>query len=214
MAVDCLNTYTLDSMLSTFSKYSKKRWLAKEKSILAVILFHSLLHLHGSSWLSRDWRVEHITFLHKQKLILDNAFRFRLEQPYISAAITFSLSNLQDPKTLGSYDPSIPNLLALGIILLELHLNASLDTANATSMEEVQVKALKAQMRCSDEMESLYYEALKFCLYPSAPPPSGAGERSFEDAKFRAHYYRHVVIPLEDNLSDRFEVTQKDLDSL
>ena len=214
VTVDSHHAHTLDSLFSTFSHYSRKRWLAKEKAILAVILSHSLLHLNGTLWLSQDWKAEHISFLHQQKLVLDQAFRFRLKQPYISAAVVFPQQTSRDLETLGSHDPSISNLLALGIMLLELHLNASLDTANITSIEEIQVIALKAQMRCCDEMESSYYEALKFCLYPSAPPPSGAGECSFTDARFRDHYYRHVIVPLEDNLSNRFQVTQRDLENL
>ena len=66
-------TVTLDSLLLIFSQYSRKRWLAKEKAIFAVILSYSLLQLEGSQWLDKDWRAEHISFLRDHNVSPANA---------------------------------------------------------------------------------------------------------------------------------------------
>ena len=204
---------TLDSLLTAFSQYSRKRWLAKEKAILAVILSHSLLQLQGSQWLNSDWRAEHVSFLRHNSISPANARSFGLEQPYLSANITPSKDSQtivrDEPTQSGSYGHPMPSLLALGVLLLELHQDASIET---TTMEDLQTKSLKLLMSCSDEMERTYYDVISFCLFLSPAPPTS--ERTFEDARFRDHYYQQVIIPLEDILTENFEISKNDLEKL
>ena len=207
---------TLESLLAAFSEYSRKRWLAKEKAILAVILSHSLLQLQGSEWLSKDWRSEHISFLRDRDVSPATARSFGLEKPYLSADI----NHFGDPRAIirdenapsRSHGHPIPSLLALGVILLELHQDASIETNNTASAEDLQTKSLKVLMSCSDEMEKAYYDVISFCLFLSPAPPTS--ERTFEDAKFRDHYYQQVIVPLEDILTENFEFSKKDLEKL
>ena len=206
---------TLDSLLVAFSKYSRKRWLAKEKAILAVILSHSLLQLQGSEWLSRNWRAEHVSFLRDRDVSPAIARSFGLEQPYLSADIKHS----EDPRAAVPDEPTprsnshpVPSLLALGVILLELHQDASIETNVTASAEDLQIKAMKILMSCSDEIGKAYYDVISFCLFLS-PAPS-TSERTFEDAKFREHYYQQVIVPLEDILTENFEFSKKDLEKL
>lgn len=201
---------TLEKLLLQFPQYYNKRWLAKEKAILAVILAHSLLQLHESEWLHRSWNKKHISFLRDRGFNFTKPARFNLERPYVSTQI----SKLEVPVEFGPANDSIslanhpvPSLLALGVLLLELHLNRAID-AEPTDLRSHLLELLH---ECGDDMtmEASYHQVMCFCIYLSPLPPSRAS-RSFDDAGFRDWYYHQVIEPLEDILRENFEVGQED----
>ena len=207
-------TYTLDSLLLAFSEYPRNRrarWLDKEKAMLTVILSHSLLQLDGSQWLKRDWRTEQISFFQDEEISIAKNTRFKLDHPYVSAEI---MAPRGPPKKRGGPFPKsrghpIPSLLALGVILIELHLNGPIETAGVPNpMDDLQFWAMAILRDCRDEMEPFYHDVITFCLWPPG------GECAFENSSFRDDYYQKVVVPLEDELTGRFEFSKKDLAKL
>ena len=211
--------YTLKALLDAASLHRKEpKWLAREKRILSVILCHSLLHLEGTHWLHREWCADSITLCQDQELSLVKAPRFRLNQPYVSGEIIaaeVSLStNARDLALSEPHGHPIPSLLNLGIILLELYLNGPLESVTDVERSaNIQLWAISILGSCREDkdMESSYYNAIQFCLWPPSPP---AGTCSFENAKFRDDYYQKVVVPLEDALTEGFDFTKEEMAAL
>ena len=142
---------TLQSILSESPQYLKKRWLAKEKAILAVVLAHSLLQLHESTWLRRYWTTEHISFLIDKDFTFTKSSRFALKSPYVSTLIKeTALTNdaMADANQLKQIHHPIPTLMALGIVLLELHLNATITASNGSSTGDLRARALEVLDEC------------------------------------------------------------------
>ena len=199
---------TLQSILSEFPQYLKKRWLAKEKAILAVILAHSLLQLHESIWLRRYWTTEHISFLIDKDFAFTKTSRFALKSPCVSTQIkqaALSNSEMADTGQLKQMNHPIPTLMALGIVLLELHLNATITGSIGSSTGDLRSRALEVLDECYDEMTDNYHQAICFCIFLLPASPSRAS-RSFDNPEFRDWYYQQVITPLETNLSDNFDI--------
>ena len=205
--------YTLSWLLSTVPRYSKKKWLAKEKATLAVILPYSLLQLYDSQWLTPYWDAKQISFVQDQELSFSDDTRFELKQPYVSADITPPGQAAMYQTRSKPYDYTNSGLLALGIILLELHLDKPLETANTTSSDDTFEKALKGLRSCfDDEMNRDYRNVISFCLLRTPLPPTG--NCTFDDAIFRDWYYGHVITPLETILMTQYEISKNDLAAL
>lgn len=203
---------TLERLLSQFPQYYNKRWLAKEKAILAVVLAHSLLQLHESEWLHRYWSKRHISFLRDRGFNFTKSARFNLERPYVSTKISrfeapceFEPAN--DSISLANHP--VPSLLALGVLLLELHLNSSIDVEPTNLRSHL----LELLHECGDDITMVpsYHQVICFCIYLSPLPPTRTS-RSFDNAGFRDWYYHQVIEPLEDILHENFEVGQEDWD--
>ncbi|MCJ1316945.1 hypothetical protein MMC15_002266 [Xylographa vitiligo] len=199
---------TLQSILSEFPQYLKKRWLAKEKAILAVVLAHSLLQLHESIWLRRYWTTEHISFLIDKDFAFTKTSRFALKSPCVSTQIkqaALSNSEMADTGQLKQMNHPIPTLMALGIVLLELHLNATITGSIGSSTGDLRSRALEVLDECYDEMTDNYHQDICFCIFLLPASPSRAN-RSFDNPEFRDWYYQQVITPLETNLSDNFDI--------
>ena len=104
-------------------------------------------------------------------------------------------------------------LIALGVILLELYLNRSIHEDdkdnNGALSHEIRYMAIDLLEENADNitMTLEYYRAIQFCLFPTPDPHSR--QVSLDDAGFRELYYKEVIVPLEENLSSRFEITDK-----
>lgn len=107
---------------------------SKAKAKLAVVLAHSLLQLHESEWLCRNWGKEHILFLRNGGVTFVPSAGFGLDRPYVSTGLFPSKAPYQGPpdnETFKNTSHPIPSLMALGIVVLELHLNASIESRPA-----------------------------------------------------------------------------------
>jgi hypothetical protein len=205
---------SLTTVMSRLQLYEKKKWLHREKSILAVTLAYSLLRLHDSPWLETSWSSDSISFIDDQSN--HSADRFQLRRPFTRSQVKATPtcpSICSSSSTLLPVRPTRRNahLHALGVVLLELYLNRSIEpdvadqiaTYGSADYRGVAIDLLEEH---SDEyaMTAEYNRAIRFCLSPHPNPYSGSF--SFEDQGFREIFYNEVIVNLEDNFKARFEV--------
>ena len=200
---------SLCDVMTRLKIYNHKRWLHKEKAILAVILSYSLLQLHNSSWLQQIWDSESIGFLglgQGGNVCTSPDTRYKLRRPYTRAVVAQKV-----PESSSSQPNPVrrnAHLHALGIVLLELYLNHSIkDGLDATGTVDSRSLAQDLLEEHSDDisMTAEYLRAIRFCLSPHPNPYSGSF--SFDDKGFREVFYSEVIAMLEDHLSSQFEVS-------
>jgi hypothetical protein len=198
---------SLCEVMANLKLYDRKRWLHREKAILAVILAYSLLQLHESSWWQTLWNSRSIAFLGLGAADLavcrSPDQRIRLRRPFTRSTIP-GAGSLESP---GPKQRKNAHLHALGVVLLELYLNRSIkDDVDAQGGSDYRGVAQDLLEEHSDDMNMTaeYLRAVQFCLSPHPNPYSGSF--SFEDEGFRELFYSEVISLLEDNLTARFDV--------
>ena len=200
---------SLCDVMTRLKIYDRKRWLHKEKAILAVILSYSLLQLHNSSWLQQRWDSDSIGLLGLSqvgRLSASPDTRYKLRRPYTRAIVADRAS--ESPSSQPSTVRRNAHLHALGIVLLELYLNGSIkDGIDGTGAVDSRSLAQDLLEEHSDDisMTAGYLRAIRFCLSPHPNPYSGSF--SFDDRGFREVFYSEVIAMLEDHLSSQFEVS-------
>lgn len=194
---------TLSDLMADFQLYDHKRWLHREKAILAVVLAYSMLQLHESSWWQSMWDSNGISFHGLGSPTKGADQRLRLRRPYTRSRVAEAAAS-PSPEPPASRNA---HLHALGIVLLELYLNRSIKAeADAKGTQDYCGVAQELLRDHIDDMNMTpeYSRAIRFCLTPSPNPRSGLF--SFEDHGFRELFYDEVISALEDNLTSRFEV--------
>lgn len=203
---------SLASVMSKLHLYEHKKWLHREKSILAVTLAYSLLRLHQSPWLQAQWDSNSISFIEEQTGQATE--RFKLRRPFTRSQVSSAAICCQaaDTKPLRRN----AHLHALGVVLLELYLNRSIEadvqaqiqTYGSADYRGVAIDLLEEH---ADDMAMTieYNRATRFCLSPHPNPFSGSF--GFEDQGFREIFYNEVIVNLEDNLRARFEVADNEV---
>ncbi|KAI9737417.1 MAG: hypothetical protein M1834_009571 [Cirrosporium novae-zelandiae] len=166
------------------------------KRRLAVTFAHSLLQLHESYWLSKEWNKNHIFFFYGASGTLD------FQRPYLSTVFTEDTAANKQSVDLSRFHRS-PSILALGILLIEIHTERLIESfrtgaeqqeANGNTDWLVANRVVKRLEDCSLS----YRDAIQACLDTPWIP---AGQRvSLEDAATRAGLYQDVIEPLENEL--------------
>ncbi len=203
---------SLETLFPFFAQFANKKWLIREKLIFAVISAYSALQLHDSPWLQSGLTSKQLFFPERGALFIaatateaGNA----LGQPYISSDVWGT------PQILPTASRTHRNihLLSLGIMLLELHLNRPVQSHN-TDLAALKLQAMDLLQEHYDDssLSQCYYEAVRFCLFPKPDPSTRLIE--FSDQGFREMYYREVILPLEEELHENFEIGQKFWDDL
>lgn len=202
---------SLTEVMSRLQIYDHKRWLHREKSILAVTLAYSMLQLHESPWLQTQWNSDTIAFLDESSICTCANEQFKLRRPFTRSQVTPPPSpSLNSSTTNPSARKPLrrnAHLHALGVVLLELYLSRSIEpdviAQGGTDYRGVAQDLLEEH---SDDMAMTagYLRAVRFCLSPHPNPYSGSF--SFEDSGFREIFYSEVIGMLEENLMARFEV--------
>lgn len=202
--VDCM--LTLTEVMDKFQIYDHKRWLHKEKAILAVVLAHSLPQVHESSWWQSLWDANSISFLGADPSQVTSSSdpdqRIQLRRP-------FTMSNVAQAQRSSALSNSKPHrnahLHALGIVLLEIYLNQPISILAAGNADFRSVASNLLDEHSDDiTMTSEFLCATRFCLHPSPNPTSGSF--SFHDKGFREMFYEHVILELETHLASVFKV--------
>lgn len=203
---------SLEALFPAFVPIANKKWLMREKLILAVISAYSTLQLHDSPWLQSGLSSKKLFFSESGAQFSAAAASEAgnaLRQPYISSDIWGT------PQTLSTIAPTHRNrnLLSLGIMLLELHLNQSVQCQD-TGQAALQLQAIDLLQEHYDDysLSPCYYEAVRFCLFPK--PDRSTRLMEFYDQGFREMYYRKVISPLEEELHEKFEIGPKFWDDL
>lgn len=173
------------------------------KRRLALILADSLLRLGESHWPRSGWNKGQITFFYESTNSLD------YQRPYVTPSF--------DDVNADHGDVNIhmfhrnPSILALGILLIEIHTGNPIETyrqpqdltdgqeANANTDWIVADRVVKSLDDCSIG----YRGAIQACLDTPWMP---AGSRvSLEDPETRNGVYSEIVRPLEDELEYLFK---------
>jgi hypothetical protein len=207
---------SLEHILSDIAPYNHKRWVAREKAILAVILAYSLLQLHEIPWLPPEWNTRHISFLNNK--IHHNSpkppdYEVQLRSPYINKRLmmvaTDSLASISAAGS-GRTTHRNPCLLALGVLLLELYLNRTIEEdlkRNSDSDTRSVALAILDDISDNSDLTFEYQEAVRFCLSPTPDPFSRS--YSFKDPGFREQYYDRVIIMLECHLGSKCQINER-----
>jgi len=189
--------------LNTLFQDPRRKLTLKQRRTLAVVLAHAILHYCESPWITEDWNKEHVNFF-----LTNNVPD--LGKPYLSTH--FRATNPGPPSvTDNMYTHPNPALLALGILLVELH--------SCKSIEELEselgdgdgnwVTAERQLDRMKDNVFQGYTNAIQACLNIDY---FGLDDRpSLNDDRFRKLVIEKVVVPLEDELKIGFSVTPESL---
>ncbi|RYP73217.1 hypothetical protein DL769_004276 [Monosporascus sp. CRB-8-3] len=172
------------------------------KRRLAVIFAHSLLQLHDSHWLRNGLDKRHIFFFCDSKGTPD------FQRPYLSTMF------IEDSAGVLAEKPDLPrfhrnkSILALGILLIELHAGRCIESfRTASNLQEINMNtdwlvADHVVKTLEDECSFGYRYAVQACLDTHWIP---AGQRvSLEDVATRSGLYQDVIEPLEEELSFLF----------
>lgn len=174
----------------------EKRWPETAKWALAVILAWSLHHLYGGPWVRGGWSRENIVFFR-------SGSRIPL-RPFLGVS---DIQKCKDPKpgevfSLHRY----PEILELGVILLELHLGQRLEDfldldRELSGARDFFLHAMKAFACQKEHIFSLRYRnAIDACLRPD---PKLGMNPTIQDV--RALLFQYVVKPLEEELTSNFK---------
>lgn len=213
-----LELLDLSSVMSRLSLDKDKKWVHRESSILAVILAvilaYSLMRLHESPWLSSPLTSDSISFLDDWQSEAHDTERVKLRRPFTHSQVSAS-AGAPEINCCRQFKTILPhrnaNLHALGVILLELHLNRSLDPDVQRRIDEggsadyrsVAIAVLE-DYSTDMNMTPFYNRAICFCVAPRPSPENRTF--NFEDQGFREIFYNEVITNLEENLRARFEV--------
>jgi hypothetical protein len=186
--------------LSDISMDYEARVTDKTRLILAVIFGYTLLYHFGTSWL-QDWNRDKIVFLRSDRhvplkpFLLYDYTHYQVEKPV-------------DPNQVHWY----PEILSLGTILLELHLQTPIVAylrpggLSAEETENINLPFFLAQEAleaCKDDLNRHYRAAISACLQPSFGDHLDEDDPDF-DIQFRREIYNEIVKPLEKDLEDCF----------
>lgn len=165
----------------------------KEKLRLSLTLAHSLLLYHDSPWLSRGWKKEKVFFFFQAGDVPDYG------RPYLS--FRFNAGQLDPVQEDDHMQPPNENILALGIILLEIHEEKPIerwhnrkDNANLHAFTDWEVaKRVVERIDCNGTQAAIkqYLEWVRY--FP--------GDASLEEHKMRTELYRRVIWPRERDLA-------------
>jgi len=172
--------------------YNKPSLIARRK--LALIFAYSLIQLHESPWLSRQWNKDRIYFFYASTGGLD------LRRPYISTDF--------EPFPLGREKPDLDRfhrhlgLLKLGILLIEAHtwkpiesFRVESDLKDGEPTPNTDMGVARRVLGVLDDCFPTYQGAIEACI--RVPWVSGGSRVSLEDLVMWNGVYRDIVEPLE-----------------
>ena len=169
---------SLTQVMESFKLHDRKRWLHHEKAILAVVLAHSLPQVHESSWWQSLWDSNNISFLGTSAVAAAQQNpdqRIKLWKPFTMSPISYN--NVLPGST--TVPRKNAHLHALGIVLLEIYLNQSVQpSASAQNQPGLDRRNLALDLleEHSDDhnMTPECLSAMQFCLSPRPNPYSGS----------------------------------------
>ena len=177
----------------------------KEKWILAVTLAHAALHCSDGPWLCEDWSKEHVTFFSS-----NSSMEPDLNHPCLKVRFEDDSKDLNNAWSL--FNPrSNTALLSLGILLLEIYLNDSIESKyteeDLTEGKPNEFTNLTTALRLLRDAEGDLYEgyreAIQACL--------NCETQGIEAEKLRQKVWKEIVWPLEQELEHGFHIKPEDL---
>lgn len=197
---------------ATFSKIE-----GRDRLILSYILAISLLHFYEGPWLQKNWSNETICFLISD----ESRGRPNFTKPLLTANCTKLTSTNVTPDLVHR----IPNILALGIMLLEISLGTTMDLERRENeMQDGRHVTARTDFLVALRLFDEWIEhskrgiskaiprglktAIEACLEPSKipytiPPPSS---NRVSRNQVLQYILKDIVIPLGTALSDTYEI--------
>ncbi|KAK4076881.1 hypothetical protein Purlil1_12536 [Purpureocillium lilacinum] len=176
--------------------FTEMNWTEVDKIVLAMQLAYALAYYYEGGWLSGRWQPANICF-----------FRWGSRIP-CKPWLKISLHDSTKREASRPVGHPFPQLLELGILLLELQLGQSLDSflgkrpaKNVLEKWAYATTTFFGKLHGGSFILSRHYRhAIEFCLKPNKVPK--------ESSLLREEIYNNVVLPLEEailesNLSDQ-----------
>lgn len=190
--------------------------------ILMVILSNAFLHFHGGPWFTRDWSKRNIYLSWSKDQVIPN-----LARPYISTKCD-PREELPESKELDEVRASLlvhpyPSILALGILLLEIHLGRPIESERTSddlndrgSLDPISYLSEAEAMleECRGDSSKNFEEAVEACLDIFTFLKDSRQNMSLDDLVFRAKIHVCIVKPLEEELKAVSGFSVDELDSL
>ena len=170
----------------------------KHRRMLAVIVAHAVLHFCEGPWLDKHWDKQHISFF------MQSAGDVDLARPYLSTVFEGATTSEDDSIDLSMLHPC-PPILALGVLLLELHLSEriedcyeqdDLDEEGKPNSNTTLTAAERLLEDSVDNVVETYRMGIKACLDCDFAPTED--DATLNNDFFREQVYEKTVTPLEE----------------
>lgn len=190
---------SLHSLLDSTMNYSLARPRKEDCLNLAVIISSSLLQLYSTPWLPPNWCTRSIYFTGP----VSDLHSVNIKCPYVTSVFDGSNPPSETRPILGLH----PDLIALGIILLELSekklikqwwVEQKLDTDFPDDLQGKAQAAWRWFDDVSEKMNAHYRRAFMCCLNAHALDIVPRSEMTLANQRFREAFFHHIVLHLED----------------
>lgn len=199
--------------LEEFIRTSAVKLTEKTKRIIAVMLGHGVLHLHGTGWMQQSWGASNVIF-HR----MSSAIPIR---PYIQLKLVDNVPERDGDRSDASDDDEdyfgnddcfahpFPGLVTLGMMLMQLYMARTFESfAQEFEMEDPEQLDSNAKFALASlafkkhasaiSFSEQYWHAIDRCLDPNIQYDED-GEIMDQD-DLRRVIYDEIVGPLEDEL--------------
>lgn len=199
------------------SSFKKSAILSlKERRIIAVLLAHCLLQFCGSAWLEEHWSKESIAFFQRadgDRIVLSTGLKEHATKSDEDAPYRFH---------------HYPGILALGILLLEMELKKTIETARNESLDDFDQDEepnlntdLETALKMFDDVQDNalpgFKAAVDACLtFDYFKEDTEIADlvyhrdKLYDDMALRRKIYQDIIAPLERELCMSFPEIQLD----
>ncbi|RSL95714.1 hypothetical protein CDV31_013772 [Fusarium ambrosium] len=181
-----------DTEISVTERDHVKERKGKDRLILSAVLTTTFLHFVEGPWLRANISSENICFLAS-----DYRSTLDITKPYLTTRFT----SLTPPplSTDLSETHEFPDILSLGILLLEIAQGAPIEFEESKHPCYVALKYLK-KWECSGIIFEGLHRAIFACLNPAESRGNEVDENFPRDFAARKYIFERVLYPLEDTL--------------
>lgn len=182
----------------------------KDRLILSFILATSLLHFFEGPWLQASLSSENISFLVSHRRSSPN-----ITKPYLTTNC-FSLTQGARSREFNLNQPHrFPDILSLGILLLEIARGAPIDYEESqdrcvVALERMDKWAKTCRTGRSRTIHDCLYRTISACIDPREFRKV-LDMRSVNDFEVRRYIFERILYPLDDALATVYEIQSNNL---
>jgi hypothetical protein len=182
----------------------------RTSSLLQLALASGFLHLYEGPWFIKSWNKSHICFYWDKCQTQPD-----LTKPYVVAQC--KPLNEDDNSKIGQFDVHpYPGILRLGILLLEIELNRSIEDERrpkgVISIDSDGLNAKRWLSECDGNSSNQFCEAVQACLDAKTFKEFESTNSSFNDRLFRQKFFELIVRPLEEAIYNNWSISVEQVD--